>query len=206
MLRGLVLVTATFAFLSAASAAELDGVWMPDEQTVSNTQLWLNGIGLRTYSIFRIRIYVAGLYLEQRGDNPGDIVHSKGLKLLVIHFLHDVTAEQARTAWREGLQQNCQSPCQLDPHEVQQFLAQVPPAHSGETSSLLFTPSGVRITQDGQLLGSIDNPHFAEVMLDTFIGPVPPTPRLKRELLGLDRAKQPHDRGIAAARIEGSED
>jgi hypothetical protein len=33
-------------------------------------------------------------------------------------------------------------------------------------------------------MGDIADPHFAETMLATFIGPEPPTPRLKRELLG----------------------
>ena len=30
----------------------------------------------------------------------------------------------------------------------------------------------------------IADPHFAQTVLATFIGPEPPTPRLKRELLG----------------------
>jgi hypothetical protein len=33
-------------------------------------------------------------------------------------------------------------------------------------------------------MGDIADPRFAELMLTTFIGPVPPTPRLKRQLLG----------------------
>jgi hypothetical protein len=33
-------------------------------------------------------------------------------------------------------------------------------------------------------MGDIPDPHFAELMLATVIGAVPPTPRLKRELLG----------------------
>jgi len=185
MVRGLVLAAATFAFLSAANAANLDGVFMPNEQIVDGTRLWLNGIGIRTYSIFRIHIYVAGLYLEQRSDSPDRIIHSKGFKLLVMHFVHDVTAEEARRAWKEGFEQNCRAPCFLDPGDVQKFLAQVPGARKGETISFLFSPKGVRITIDGRVLGSIDDPHFADVMLDTFIGPVPPTYLLKRELLGL---------------------
>jgi hypothetical protein len=185
MLRGLVLAAATFALLSVANAAELDGVSMPDEQTVSGTQLWLNGIGIRTYSIFRIHIYVAGLYLEQRSDSSDEIIQSTGFKLLVLRFLHDVTADEARTAWQDGFSKNCQAPCYLDPHDVQKFLAQVPPARKGDTILLLFTPQGVRVTDDGRLLGSVDDPHFAQVILNTFIGPVPPTRQLKRELLGL---------------------
>ncbi|HUB43357.1 MAG TPA: chalcone isomerase family protein [Acetobacteraceae bacterium] len=185
MVRGLVVAVAALCFLSVANAAELDGVSMPNEQTVSNTQLRLNGIALRTYSVFYIHIYVAALYLEQPSDNSESIVRSKGLKLLVLHFVHDVTADQARRAWQEGFDNNCRAPCYLDPHDVQQFLAQVPSARKGDIIYLLFSPEGVRVTDDGRLLGNVDDPHFAEIILDTFIGPVPPTPRLKRELLGL---------------------
>jgi hypothetical protein len=49
---------------------------------------------------------------------------------------------------------------------------------------LLFTSEGVHVTLNGRLMGNIPDPHFAELMLATFIGAVPPTPRLKRELLG----------------------
>ena len=186
MLRCVILAIAILAFLSAANAAQMDGVSMPDHQTIYGTELRLNGIGLRTYSIFGIHIYVAGLYLEQRSDNSNSIISSRGLKLLVIRFLHDVTAELARRAWQEGFEQNCPSPCYLDPHDVQQFLSDVPPVHRGDVTTLLFTPKGVEITHAGHLIGRIDDPHFAEIILSTFIGPVPPTPLLKRELLGLN--------------------
>ena len=49
-----------------AIAAELDGVTMPDLLQVAGTPLRLNGMGLRTYPLFRIHIYVAGLYLQHR--------------------------------------------------------------------------------------------------------------------------------------------
>ena len=186
MLRGLVLAVGILACLSAANAAQMDGVSMPDHQTIYGTELRLNGIGLRTYSIFGIHIYVAALYLEQRTDNSSSIISSRGLKLLVIRFLHDVTAEEARKAWQEGFEQNCQLPCYLDPHDVQRFLADVPSVHRGDVTALLFTPKGVEITHAGRLVGRIGDPHFAEIILSTFIGLVPPTPQLKRELLGIN--------------------
>jgi hypothetical protein len=37
---------------------------------VEGTQMRLNGIGLRTFSVLGIRIYVAGLYLERRNGDP----------------------------------------------------------------------------------------------------------------------------------------
>jgi hypothetical protein len=113
MVRGLILAATATIALSAAHAADLEGVSMPDTRVVAGTQMWLNGIGLRTYSALGIRIYVAGLYLERRNGDPDTILHSQERKLLDIRFLRDVDAEDARKAWQESFEQNCSSPCDL---------------------------------------------------------------------------------------------
>ena len=184
MVRGLILAVVIVVTLSVAHAADLEGVSMPETRVVDGTQMRLNGIGLRTYSALGIRIYVAGLYLERRSDNADTILHSPEMKLLDIRFLRDVDAEDARKAWRDAFEQNCKAPCYLDPHDVERFLAAVPSVHKGDDSTLLFTSKGVHVTFNGRPLGDVADPHFAELMLATFIGAAPPTPRLKRELLG----------------------
>ena len=184
MVRALILAAVALAPVSVAHAAELDGITMPDARMANGTQMRLNGIGLRTYSLLGIRVYVAGLYLERQSANADTILRSPETKLLDIRFLRDVDAEDARKAWRDGFEQNCRPPCYLDPHDVQRFLAAVPSMHRGDESTLLFTSKGVRLTLNGQPVGDISDPHFAETILATFIGPEPPTPRLKRELLG----------------------
>jgi hypothetical protein len=188
MIRGFIFPVIALTTFSAAEAADLDGVVMPDTRVVDGIHMRLNGMGLRTYSVFRIHIYVAGLYLERRSDDPDSILQSPERKLLDIRFLRDVGAEDARKAWQDGFESNCQPPaCYLDTQDVQRFLAEVPPIHKGDETMLLFTPKGVNVTFNGQPIGDITDPHFAETMLATFIGPVPPTPRLKRELLGEHR-------------------
>jgi hypothetical protein len=183
MVRGLTFAAVILAAVSAY-AADLDGVAMPDKRVVNGVQMPLNGIGLRTFSVLGIRIYIAGLYLERRNDNPDAILHSPEMKLLDIRFLRDVDAEDARKAWQESFEQNCKAPCYLDRGDEQRFLTAVPSVHRGDESTLLFTSKGVHVTFNGRPMGDILDPHFAELMLTTFIGPVPPTPRLKRELLG----------------------
>lgn len=183
MIRRLAFVV-FIASLSAANAARLGGVCLPDTQVVNGKRLVLNGIGLRTYSIFHIHIYVAGLYLTRRTDDANAILRSSDDKLLRMWFLHDVDEQEARTAWREGFERNCILPCHLNPDDVVRFLAAVPAVRKGDESTLLFTSSGAEIRLDGRLIGRIDNRRFAEAMLATFIGPAPPTEQLKRELLG----------------------
>jgi hypothetical protein len=184
MIRSWVIATVAFLSPAVAHAAELDGVAMSDVLQVAGGEMRLNGIGLRTYSFLGIPIYVAGLYLERRTDNSDAILQSPDRKLLSIRFLRDVDAEHGRQAWRDGLQSNCTAPCSLDPSGVERFLGEIPAVHKGDESTLLFTPRGVEITLNRRPIGNIADPHFAQVMLATFIGPAPPTPRLKRELLG----------------------
>jgi hypothetical protein len=166
-----------------AHAAKLDAVQVPNTLQVDGKTLHLNGFGLRTYSILGIHIYVASLYLEHLSTNPEQIIRSPETKLLTVRFEHSVSADQARRAWRDGLDNNCEAPCHLNPDEVGRFLDMVPAMHAGDNYSLLFTQSGATVTVSGKPIGTITQPQFAEAMLATFLGPKPASPRLKRELL-----------------------
>jgi len=185
-LGGLALAAALALGCLPAQAAELGGVTMPDTQQVDGMAFRLNGIGIRTYSILGIRIYVAGFYLEHPNRDADAVLRSPEPKLLLIHFIHDVDAANARKAWQDGFDQNCAAPCTVSQSEIQRFLAAVVPIRAGENSMLLFTPGGVRFTVDGQAAGDVPDPDFGRLILATFIGREPPTPRLKRQLLGLE--------------------
>jgi hypothetical protein len=161
----------------------LDGVSMPELRVVSGTQMRLNGIGLRTFSVLGIHL-CAGVVSGAPERQPRCALRSSEKKLLDIRFLRDVDAEDARKAWKESFEQNCKAPCHLDPRDEQRFLAAVPSVHRGDGSTLLFTSKGVHVTLNGRPMGDIADPQFSQLMLATFIGAEPPTPRLKRELLG----------------------
>jgi hypothetical protein len=185
MLRRLILAGLVLAPCCVADAATLDGVTMPSARVADGTNLRLNGIGLRTYSVFGVRIYVAGLYLEQPSSDSDSILRSPEKKLLDIRFLRDGDAAHARRAWQDGFDGNCRPPeCSLNPQDVARFLASVPAIHRGDETVLLFTDAGALVTFNGRPLGEIADRHFAETLLATFIGPAPPTPQLKQALLG----------------------
>lgn len=184
MKRALFMVAIGVLLWFPASAAQLEGVTLPDTQSVGRGQLQLNGIALRTYSVFRIPIYVAGLYLTHHDSDPDHILSSADVKLLDIRFVHDVAEESARTAWREGFDHNCVAPCRLAREDVERFIASVPATRKGDHFSILFTRDGAEFAINGRLIGSVTDHRFATTVLATFIGPEPPTARLKQELLG----------------------
>ncbi|MFT8244280.1 chalcone isomerase family protein [Roseomonas sp. BN140053] len=168
-------------------AAELDGVSMPDTVEVGGTRLVLNGMAVRTYSILHVHIYVTGLYLERRSANAEEILNSDGTKLVQFSFLRDVSAEDARKSWREGLAQNCRAPCRLAPNDVEQFIAAIPGVKRGDTSTMVFTRRGLEITLNGRSMGRIADPNFVRVIMSTFIGPNTAVPEVRSGLLGQPR-------------------
>lgn len=172
------------ASASSAKAAALAGVNLPDTRQVAGVQLVLNGIALRTYSVLRIRVYVAGLYVEHRTKDAATILSSPETKLLEIHFLRDVGRAAARRTWRNGFAKNCDAPCRLTPQDIARFIAEVPAIHRGDISMFLFIRGTLTVTFDGRVLGATTHRYFAQQVLNTFLGPVPPTPGVKRELLG----------------------
>jgi Chalcone isomerase-like len=181
--RAFIMLATVLSVCIAAQAAELDGVQLPEALQADGTTLHLNGYGLRTYSLLGIHIYVAALYLEHPGTDPKQIIRSPETKLLIVRFERNVSADQARQAWQEGLANNCQAPCHLDPNDVARFLAEIPAMHAGDNYSLLFTRRGATVAVSGHQVGIISRPEFAEAMLATFLGPRPASEKLKQELL-----------------------
>jgi hypothetical protein len=181
--RGLVLSAIALPIGRVVRAAQLDGVQLPDALEANGQTLRLNGYGLRTYSILGIHIYVAALYLQNLSTDAEQIIRSPETKLLIVRFEHSISVDDARKAWRDGLANNCQPPCRLDPNDVARFLAEIPAMHDGDNYELLFTPRGATVTVSGREVGVVSQPEFAEAMLATFLGPRPASPKLKQELL-----------------------
>jgi hypothetical protein len=182
------ILAVTLVFFSSgprpAEAAQLAGVTLPDTATVGTTKLVLNGIGLRTYSVMAVHIYVAGLYLQQPSHDAHEILFSPGVKLLELHFVHDVSANSMRGAWRTGLIRNCIAPCKLSQAVLSQFLAALQPVRAGENVTLVFSHDGLDAYYNGNFAGHIADTQFTQLMLAVFIGRNAAQPRLKRELLG----------------------
>jgi len=173
-----------FTYVTAAAAVELDGVAMPEAQTVAGTRLVVNGLALRTYSFLKVRIYVAGLYLERHSSDANAILDSRQPKLLRFAFLRDVDAEAARKSWPEAFERSCSAPCRLPAESIDHFLAAVPSVREGEISTLLFNDRGMDFLMNGRLVGRVADTEFARIILATFIGQRPTSEEVKAGLLG----------------------
>src|SRR3954469_8988924 len=119
----------------AGQSAQIDGVSLPDTYPLPGQTLALNGIGIRTVTIFGVRAYVAGLYLPQPSRDGRAIIASPEPKVLLMQFLHAASKAQVEQQYREGESRNCgHGECsQADAADFERLVAATPAAAVGDT-------------------------------------------------------------------------
>jgi hypothetical protein len=187
MIRKLLPVLLFCCVATAATAASLAGVTLRDTYPLGGQTLVLNGIGLRSMTIFHVRVYVVGLYLTKPSHDAQAILASPDPKVIVMQFLHAASKDQMDKQYREGEANNCgHGECDpSDEADFERLVAAAPAMEVGDTSTYIFTERGMRVYANQTLVIDIANRDLAFHMLAGFIGDHPPTPELRRALLGL---------------------
>ncbi|HSP44421.1 MAG TPA: chalcone isomerase family protein [Chthoniobacterales bacterium] len=175
---GLVILTR-----SLAPAAEISGIKLPDQVTLSGKTLKLNGTGLRQATILKVNVYAAGLYLENGARDGDAIANSDQLKSIEMSFMRDVTAKQMAEAFQEGFDKNCVAGCAELKPDIARLQGLMKDMKKGETMAFHFQTDGVEVMIRGQKVGSIGNRAFGHQLIRCWIGKNPPNAGLKEGLL-----------------------
>ncbi len=175
-----------FMFSGTGRAATMGGVTLPDTYPAAGQSLVLNGMGIRTLTIFNVKVYAAGLYVAQRSGDARTILASPGPKVIVLQFLHAASKSDIEKHYREGEARNCgNGGCDpADEADFERLIAATPAAAVGDTLTYVLSPRGVRVLVNNRQIGEFANPDLAVRLLAGFIGPTPPSEDLKRHLLG----------------------
>lgn len=147
------------------------------EMKVDDKRLSLLGVGTRKATIFKVKVYDAALYVEDKTkvDATDDSV-----KVVRMEFLRDVGADDIRKAWNEGFAKSCGNPCSLD---FREFLANVQDVKKGQFLQYTLRPDRVSVDQAGKV-NEYKQKGLASAVLKTWIGDSPPNPELKEGMLG----------------------
>lgn len=178
---------ATFIVLLTANAAEVSGIKIPDSAKVEGQELKLNGVGVRTRMF--IKVYVAGLYLEQKTNAADAAIGSKGVKRMALHIMRDLKAEVFSGALRDGLNAN-NSAAEIAKIEdkIKEFNGIISGAggvKKGDVVQLDFLPvAGTRVIINGDSKGAVGGEDFFRALLKVWLGENPIDSDLKKNLLG----------------------
>jgi hypothetical protein len=172
------------AFVGSAVAGTKAGVTMPDSIQVAGKRLVLNGMGLREATMFKVDVYVAGLYLETPSADATAIVRSDQTKRLVLRFVRDVGRGDIVKAWREGFQHNATVPASQIQGEIDQLDGWMKDMSDGDTLTFTYVPNqGVAVDVNGARKGVLPGEAFASSLFAIWLGAKPPTGELKAGLL-----------------------
>jgi hypothetical protein len=172
----------------SVGAAELAGFAVPDRLKVGERELVLNGMGLRTATAFKVKIYVAALYLEQPSREPERVLASSGAKQIRMQYLYAIDAKDMRRAWEASFEQACPDrSCAAFRTQIAEFQAGVSGVGKGDVYDFVFHDDRVEIGASGRATATILGGEFARLLLSTWIGAAPPTEELKSALLGAVR-------------------
>ena len=167
----------------ALNAASLAGVTLPDSQQVAGKSLVLNGLGLRTKMM--VKVYVAGLYLEQKSSDPNAIMKSDAPWRIVMHFIYHPSKSQMADAFNDGFKDNAPDAVKTMKADIDKLNGVLEDLKAGDEMVFTFVPgTGTNLTINGKDKLTIAGQPFAQALLSVWLGPKPPTADLKKGMLG----------------------
>jgi hypothetical protein len=160
--------------------------------TTRRADLSLLGVGVRTKSLFRVKVYAIGLYVADSAlagplaahkgklDSPEfyrDVIWGDFDKLIVMKFLRDVTREQVQQNFRDSLPS-------VNPARLDVFAAHMVATKQGQEYVIRWTPGGVLETSfAGQANTPIADKDFAAAVFGIWLGENPIQAGVKRDLV-----------------------
>jgi hypothetical protein len=164
-------------------AASLAGVTMPETAQVGSTNLVLNGLGLRTE--FMVKVYVAGLYLEQKSSDPSVIIKANAPNRIVMQFLHSASKSQMANAFKESFNDNSPDAMKTMQADIDRLYGALDAVKVGDQMIFTYVPgTGTTFAINGQDKLTIAGSAFNPVLLSVWLGPKPPTAAVKKGMLG----------------------
>src|SRR5271165_6868972 len=175
-----ILVVATMLDLHAGSLA---GVTLPDTIQVGGAKLVLNGLGVRTK--YMVKVYVAGLYLEQKSSDPSAIIQADAPKRIVMQFLHGASKNQMTDAFNESFNDNSPEAVKTMNADIDRLLSALEPVKVGDQMVFTYVPgTGTTFAINDKEKLTIAGPAFGPVLFSVWLGPKPPNAGLKKGMLG----------------------
>lgn len=187
MIRAALLAITLFAGQDAR-AADIAGIHFDERISFANSELQLNGGGLRTR--FMLKVYAIGLYSPRKADSLEALLTQPGPRRIQIVTLRELTAEQFAEGLVDGLRKNHTDAeyARLQPRidEFKTALLSLRTAAPNTVIRLEWLPgNGTRLLVGNEQRGrDIPGEDFQRALLRIWLGDKPVDSDLRSGLLG----------------------
>ncbi len=175
----------TICFILPTQAKELQGFTFNDKIELSGHSLVLNGLGLRLATFLKVKVYVAGLYLEKSAKTEAEVIAQTQSKMIELRFLTSVDKGKLKDAWSDGFKKNLG----VDGYNkvsgsVATLNSYMSSMNKNQIMRFATIDDTVVVTVKDKEFPPIKDEYFAKNFFKVFIGSVPPNEELKDGLLG----------------------
>ena len=171
----------------ADDVREVRGVELPLKVTVNDTELALNGAGVRTR--FFVRVYVGALYTTESVEDGETAINMDSPRRIHLAMLRDVGRDTMLEALADGLE-NAMTSEEWDEHSdhIEAFKDLFPgDFKEGYRGDIDVIPGeGLIVRMNDDELGRIDDDEFARFVLAIWLGDEPADSGVKAGMLGDD--------------------
>lgn len=173
---------------SPVRAAEIEGQHFDDQIRLADTELLLNGTGLR--AVAWLKGYAAGLYLPEKTTSAEAVLAQKGPKRLRMKMMVEVEAKEFVKAFDKGMRRNLseaeRAPLRERMERFDRSVGALGVLKKGDVVDLDYLPGrGLVLSVNGKLRGEpYEGETFYSGVLKIFIGGDPVDRKLKAGLLG----------------------
>jgi hypothetical protein len=171
-----------------AQTTEVAGVKYESSAQVANTQLVLNGAGVRYKAIFKV--YTAGLYMTKKAGTTEGVLSTPGPKRIHIVMLREINASELGKLFTRGMQDNAPreefSKSIAGTLQMSELFFQKKKLNAGDSFSVDWIPgTGTVIMINGKpSTDPVKEPEFFSALVKIWLGQSPADSMLKDALLG----------------------
>lgn len=168
----------------AAFAAKVAGVSLDEKISIENTELVLNGAGMRK-KLF-IKLYVGSLYLLEKNSDADAVMQADQPMLIRLNVLSQLlTREKLIKAINDGFEKSVgDNLASLQP-DIDRFLKIVSVSiEPGDQVSIFYQPeSGTAVLKNEELLGTIAGLEFKQALFGLWLSAKPVQASLKKAMI-----------------------
>lgn len=186
-MKKILLIALLFCLSPAAHAVEVDGVQLADGVHLGNSNLVLNGAGVRSKFIFDL--YVTALYLSAKKTSASAVLADPGEKRIDLYMLDDISAENLLYSFNKAIERNHTDEelraMRDELHDFGVIFHKMIRVNKGDIITLDYQRTvGTQITVNGVSRGTIAGSAFNNALLRIWLGDKPAQEDLKLKLLG----------------------
>jgi hypothetical protein len=185
MKMGIRIVLIVLMMAPAALAVEIGDVQIPDNLTIQNHTLVLNGAGFRKK--WFVKVYVGGLYLLGKSQDQTKIIEADEPMAVTLHMVYDgVTSKKMTDSMSEGFKNATDGKLDTLKERIEQFNGFFSEEiKDKDIFQMIYLPGeGVRVLKNDQELGRIEGLDFKQALFGIWLCDKPADKGLKTKMLG----------------------